>query len=743
MPKYPLRIALRYMRLQFEKAVGRSIPKIITELVTNSDDSYKRMSPPSTICETFGEIIIIANRRKRKIAVVDQATGISKEEMLDKFVPYGEDSGDWLAGRQTRSLFGKGLRDVLFTQKSGVVKSIKNNECAIAEFYYGTERGSNRIEPFVDVDDHPPRVSPEIRKSWEIKDNGTLVEFRLRDDIRFPKRETLLEKLSKFYMLRMINGNPSRRIFLKYIDASGQETIDQIKYAFPAGEFVKKTPLQIDFDKKTFNIEVEILRSTIHLSQGTAGYEDREGGLLVLDEDDNVLDLTLFRYDNDPAASKLFGRLRILGAYLYIRSKLNSKSPEAILSEDREGLVRSHGFYKKIAAAAEEILKPIIEEEENIRRSHVEDFSPETLARYSKAIDAFNALYQQFVGKADGGDGFTGKSPRLPDYLEFIRPELTIKEKVLTPIALLINCDKFPAGTLAEVISDNQHITVRPQRFTIERQSVESSLQTKILHISGAQSGITGNVIVKAMEHPAALTVSVIEKDVFYPQNGMEFNPPNVHLHEESSRKLHLFLDIEKIPIGSTVEFSCDSEVFEPQRNLIEFDERMKINDEVGCIELVITASKGIGQRTPVKALSSVYSTTAFVEIVKKRGPEPPREGGLFKPPRFEPIPNLKVQTFIARDGAILVNTLDPLNATYFGPNPKETVEGPHAKLHCQIRLADLILDECLNRIVTDAYGKGTIDRRYPNNPELDIRQYVAEWKFTYGKLIHQYFVTL
>jgi len=116
MPKYALEIALRYIRLQFEKGVGRSIPKIITELVTNSDDSYKRMTQPLT-SSTFGQITIIANRRRRKMSVMDQAEGIFKDEMQKKLVPYGEESSDRSAGWRTRSLFGKGLRDVLFTQK--------------------------------------------------------------------------------------------------------------------------------------------------------------------------------------------------------------------------------------------------------------------------------------------------------------------------------------------------------------------------------------------------------------------------------------------------------------------------------------------------------------------------------------------------------------------------------------------------------------------------------------------------
>jgi hypothetical protein len=103
----------------------------------------------------------------------------------------------------------------------------------------------------------------------------------------------------------------------------------------------------------------------------------------------------------------------------------------------------------------------------------------------------------------------------------------------------------------------------------------------------------------------------------------------------------------------------------------------------------------------------------------------------------------LKVQTWLRSDGTILINTLDPLNKAYFGDNPVESVQGPTAKRYCQIRLADLVLDECLNQIVTDAWSKNTIEKRHPNNPELDIRMYIAEWKYEYGQEIHKHFVTV
>ena len=39
MPEYPLQFATRQIRRTFERAIGKSIAKIITELVANSDDS--------------------------------------------------------------------------------------------------------------------------------------------------------------------------------------------------------------------------------------------------------------------------------------------------------------------------------------------------------------------------------------------------------------------------------------------------------------------------------------------------------------------------------------------------------------------------------------------------------------------------------------------------------------------------------------------------------------------------------
>ncbi len=97
MTKYKLRTDPKFLRRQFEKAVGKSVSKILTELITNSDDSYKRMLKENDARTTeadYGKISIVVNYRKKTVTVVDQAQGFSRDEMKRKFTIYGKESED-------------------------------------------------------------------------------------------------------------------------------------------------------------------------------------------------------------------------------------------------------------------------------------------------------------------------------------------------------------------------------------------------------------------------------------------------------------------------------------------------------------------------------------------------------------------------------------------------------------------------------------------------------------------------
>lgn len=123
--------------------------------------------------------------------------------------------------------------------------------------------------------------------------------------------------------------------------------------------------------------------------------------------------------------------------------------------------------------------------------------------------------------------------------------------------------------------------------------------------------------------------------------------------------------------------------------------------------------------------------------VVMRDKPERGKQG-LFKGYRFEPLAR-KVQTQWLPEGYVLINTKDPVNARYFGDDPGTAVE---ERAYCQVRLADLILNECLQIMVSQALDEGRLDRRFPDNPEIDVRNYVDEKKFDIGAAVHEKFVT-
>jgi Histidine kinase-, DNA gyrase B-, and HSP90-like ATPase len=248
MPEYELQIATRQLRRTFERAIGKSIAKILTELVANSDDSYRRLAEASQNpnIEEPAQIIIVFERAKKKFSVIDHAEGMTDEEMRERFVTYGQESVDRSKGYKTRSLFGKGLRDVLFTQRNGQVKSIKNGLFYNCRFRWKDSDGHER--PVVDIKS-PSRVTNELRKALSIPEIGTQVEFTLKEDVPSPQLEKLIATLSQFYLLRMINSSPHREVKLIALGRKGA-TEHQLNYRFPEIEVMDKfeESMQTDID---------------------------------------------------------------------------------------------------------------------------------------------------------------------------------------------------------------------------------------------------------------------------------------------------------------------------------------------------------------------------------------------------------------------------------------------------------------------------------------------------------------
>ena len=99
---------------QLSRATIKNIVDGIVELVTNSDDSYKRLEEKRV--KTSGKIEIYVNRKKggicENLKIKDYAEGMTKEE-LEKAIEFGGETSGFLEGRSVRGLFGRGLKETI------------------------------------------------------------------------------------------------------------------------------------------------------------------------------------------------------------------------------------------------------------------------------------------------------------------------------------------------------------------------------------------------------------------------------------------------------------------------------------------------------------------------------------------------------------------------------------------------------------------------------------------------------
>ncbi len=752
MPEYEIQFATRYIRRQFSKAVGKSIPKILAELITNADDSYKRLLNTNGTGHTSGvadrawdgssvtgpedgQILIIFDRDQKRFQVVDRAEGLTDKEMEERFVTYGKESQDRSKGFRTRSLFGKGLRDVLFTQAQGQVKSIKDGLLYVCQFRWKKAAGTEH--PVVDI--KTPRAVPaELRAAYGLTGNGTIVEFKLAQGVHAPQHDKLVERLTNFYMLRMITQNPGRRATLRTIHSGGRIAETRLIYTAPEGELVETIHEElVDEDGTRVLASGEIRTSPGELTQGEVGYDDRQGGLLITDEDDAALDLTLFGFDEDPSARRIFGHIKLAGAGAYIRKRLDQQQPEEVLTETRDGFDKKHPFYRLVSVAIRKHLEPIVERERLLSVAKKASLPEEVRIRHRHAFDLLNKLAKDLLGS-------TGRIPRIagvrltppPDGIAFANEHVSVQTGLDTPCALLANALLVDPADQIELIAEGPGLTVRPDRFLMGPADDPAKAVVKIFHVFATKEGESGKIIARWRDLAVEMGVDTTAREVLTPVDGLEFSRLEYNLKSGSTRSLRLYVDVGKIPLGSAIQIISESPCLKPRDRALALTRQNLITERVAGLDATIEGIR-IGEGT-VLAQCGTFVASATVSVVKKQ-PAPQGQEGVFKDYAFTPM-DRKVQALLDQgQGLVLVNTKDPVNARYFGSDPYEAVQ---SSVPSQVRLADLVLNECVQYLVSKALESGRLDRKFPDNPEIDVWNYASEYKFGIGPEIHAQFVT-
>lgn len=733
MSEIAVQFASRYIRRKQSDAVGKNLLKTLTEPITNSDDSYRRIAESEAgHALTVFPITIAVDQTKRVVRIIDQAQGMSADEMEAKFKEYGAAKSGAYEGFSARGIFGQGLSDVLFYHHEGRILSIKSGKAAICSFYWKREK------QYIKIDSVKSNVS-KLAKDWGINgQHGTAIEFVL-DNTVLHDYENLVTKLRVFYMLRLINNNDRRAIKLIYKE---KKTIKEslIKYEFPKGDLVDSRKFILQFESyPPVTVDAQLYKSSTALP--TVG-DERENGLLVYDENKAVYDQTFFGLDDLPGADKFFGSMKLVGARDIILAKINDKKhPEEILSDSRDGFNKQHDFYKQLASAVKDWLSPILNEERHRRTN--EGVPEATVEKHRQAFETLNNLYKQLTGEDVSGTIRTKKKVRPAGGMQFARSAISVTFGKRYGLQLIIDTNVIKPGETVVIESTRGLVGYSPVSIEVEEAPENSDgLLTKTIVVTGSKARTVDTLRATADKRSASVIVSIVSEDIVYPEKGIIFSPDYMRTIAEKDSVLSLYVDLTAIRVGSKINLSSTNDSIVLKKSRVTVPGRMRATPRVAKIEIPFYASRN-EESGIIEASCGEYLAQCKVDIKVKTKSSPIGNIGKFRDWDFDDsVPKHLQTTFDPMDGSptqgfILINSTHPINRRYFGDAPeKKEVQKSHK---AQLYLAELILNEALGGMVNEAYQKGIIPQNY--GPGIDIPVYIAQKKFELGDMIYNLFV--
>lgn len=368
-----------------QEAMGGRIEKALVELITNADDSYARLEEAGRLFGKGRILVEVEHRRKSnwKIVVRDRAEGMTGKEMKAGLAVLGARTSGFGRGQNVRGLLGRGAKDVA---AFGTVtwESIKDGR------YYGFRLYPNGNWELLESE----RASRDVRDRLKIRGNGTVVTLEVDKAFRSPRHSTLVEMFPRYYSLRDIMSDPSRRVLLVNLNQRGHPG-DRLHYRYPAGAL----EVDEDFPVPGYPAAIAHLRIWSHAGRFDEDKNSpyREGGILVKSRR-AIHEITLFKFESDPYAAWFFGKLEcpyidtLIEEYddRYSRGESHpATNPVRIITRRREGLAPEHPFTKALYGATEEFLQTLVEkkkEEDFERHRRIEN--ERTRARLDKLARA-------------------------------------------------------------------------------------------------------------------------------------------------------------------------------------------------------------------------------------------------------------------------------------------------------------------------------------------------------------------
>jgi hypothetical protein len=782
-----IKLAAREWKRQFYTAVVRSFAKTVTEPETNTDTSYKRKLglPDSNglVAAALGlakgtkfdlskakealrnsklerEIQIHVytakgyGRPARTLEIVDYAEGMTLDELKAAFEEFAADKTTVSKGRPGRSLFGRGVTDVLLGHQHGTFYSYKNGILSKMEF---------RFDPAVDempkaIGEVLGKPSAAVLRELHLKpgENGSCVRVVLAEDLRIPEWGSLGATLSQFYMLRLIHADPNIKVRLFRYRAFKKVTEELLGYDFPIGDVIERVSFPIDTPVPgapvpTLEVEGIVCRANVKGSlPGLEAREQRANGLLIVDDTDAVLDLTLLpEYERAPYLANVFGIVRIKNMRQAIEWFLNN-GKDSPLTTTRDGFDTKHELTKRLFAELERRLAPVYRREEERFNKGFETVPTAVRQRISDALKELNRLLREVAGEGDDGTADGALDPAIP--LQFLPRQTRLF--VGKPRRVRLFFQKTFAGKSGAILyeTSNPKISFKPLSENVaggrtlgEHLVYDLSLECSDLHE-------TGKVVALAEGKEGTYDANVEILDVvagaaMVPPEEMEFRPQEAHGQPNRVNTVGLLVNATAIPPGRKITLRMLKS--QGAIGLVEASKKTSSLEVVFDKSHLISGTQ-IG-RIPISWQGTAWGQSAALEArTKKPGggevvaegrivlEEPDDSGGMVRDVQYRDLNNDKCSDLV--DGIIYINSRHHLNRFVFGPTQKEYLERIGEDPTAQYRFASLVLEQAVYRLAEEQHRENRLV--LAGSPVTDLRKFVDEHTQKFAPKLLRSFVT-
>lgn len=778
-----MRLARREWARQFYTAVVRSFPKTITEPVTNSDSSYKRKHglPDANglidaalafhkgqrfdlsgarkqlmgkTPERIIEIHIVTARGHAKLPrtceVVDFAEGLSKEDLGSAFEELAADKTGVSKGRPGRSLFGRGISDVLLGHKSGEFYSFKDNQLSKAKLIFDFEKDE---EPTIAISSLDPNAVALNNLRLKKSANGSCVRFTLHDDCTIPEEGTICQKLAHFYMLRLINSDPGLSVKL-FQYRSGKRVIeDKLEYEFPIGDVIEKFSFEIEAPLQGIKLEPVKIESLVCRADpkvklpGRDAGELRANGLLIVDDKDAVLDLTLLpQYEAAPHLSEIFGVIRLTNAREVFSAYLN-KGKDSPLTTTRDGFDTKHEFTQLLFRELAKRLEPIYKkEEERFGKDERGEYSDEMKHQMNAAIKELNKFLKQ-VGESDGTEGEPHPLPNPDLVIQFVPSTTKIIAGRPRDLMLYIKAEEVVHS--GEIIFDSNNSAFRISSLSIKIKDGKRVGDFLVYGLSISCDSLHENGKITALAEGRTATLEacvqvedVIAAPILDPPEKMEFRPLISQGQPGQQNSTYLYVNESVITIGRRIKVNVVSSqgtigLLEQKKRVestvVVFDKAHVLKGTcIGRIP-ILWGGTGWGQSAKLAAETKLHDGSvvhAEGQVIIEQHEE---QAGLIREVKYRPLDELKCSDFAM--GIIYINSNHSMNYIVFGANREEYLKQIEIDKAARYRLANIMVEQAVFRWLEDARIRNKVTLN-PNSPVSSLRQQIDEKSHELGKKV-------